>query len=229
MSPPKHRVIHAELLDRITSGVWPPGAAIPHEEELAREFSVTRPTVARAMADLVNEGLIERRRRAGSRVVERRPVETVLRIPKVRAEIEAGGRTYGYRLLDREVVPAASPGDARSLRLRCLHTADGWPFQLEDRAIELATVPAAEREGFATEGPNEWLIDQVPFTRAEQELTAEAATSEEARLLDIPEASPVFVITRRTWSGASPVTRVRLVHPGAGFRLLAHDRAATSA
>ncbi|PZQ47776.1 MAG: hypothetical protein DI556_16310 [Rhodovulum sulfidophilum] len=227
---PKHRVIHAELLDRITSGVWPPGAPIPHEEELAREFAVTRPTIARAMADLVNEGLIERRRRAGSRVVERRPVETVLRIPKVRAEIEAGGRSYGYRLLARETAPPA-PADFRGpgLRLLCLHSADGRPYQLEDRWIDLASVPGAEARSFEAEGPNEWLIDQVPFSRAEQELTAEAARAEEARLLGIDPGAPVFVVTRRTWNGSAPVTRARLVHPGAGFRLVAHDRALTGA
>jgi len=233
VSPPKHRVIHAELLDRITSGAWPPGAAIPHEEELAREFAVTRPTIARAMADLVNEGLIERRRRAGSRVVERRPVEAVLRIPRVRAEIEASGRAYGYRLLRRALSDHSSPPpeDFRGagLRLLCLHAADGRPFQLEDRWIDLASVPEAAGRDFAAEGPNEWLLDRVRFSRAAQELTAEAASAEEAELLGVAPGSPVFVVTRATWNGPAPVTRVRLVHPGAGFRLVAHDRAAGGA
>lgn len=228
---PKHRAIHAELLERITSGAWPPGSPIPREELLAREFEVTRPTVARAMADLVADGLVERRRRAGSRVVEHRPIESVLTIPRVRAEIEATGRAYGYRLIRREVLETP-PGPfrrlfaGRGLHVVCLHSADGWPFQLEDRWIDLGTVPEADAEEFAIDGPNEWLLSRIPFSRAEQELSAEAVKSDEARLLELATGAPIFVITRRTWNGQSPVTQVRLVHPGAGFRLVARDRAA---
>ncbi|TPE53036.1 GntR family transcriptional regulator [Amaricoccus solimangrovi] len=226
----KHRAIHAELLGRILSGAWPPGAAIPHEAELAREFAVTRPTIARALADLVGDGLIERRRRAGSRVAERRPAEAVLRIPLIREEIEAEGRAYGYRLLSRERVetpPAAIGavvGPDPALRLLCLHSADGAPYQFEDRWINLATAPAAETADFERVSPNEWLVEAMPFSRAEQALTAEAASPAEADRLAIGEGAPVFVITRSTWLDEAPVTRARLVHPGARFRLIARDR-----
>lgn len=222
----KHQEIHAELLGRITSGLWAPGASIPHETDLAREFACSRPTVARALGDLVQAGLIERRRRAGSRVVERRAREALLSIPLVRAEITASGRAYGYRLLRREKAkpPAGLAGmSAAALRVTCLHSADGRPYQLEDRWIDLATVPSAARADFDAVSPNEWLVDQVPFSRAEHQLSAAAASAGQAATLEIAPGDPVFVIDRVTWLGADPVTHARLIHPGAGFRLVTRD------
>ncbi|WP_299131961.1 GntR family transcriptional regulator [uncultured Amaricoccus sp.] len=224
----KHAAIHADLLARITSGAWPPGTAIPREAELAREFDCTRPTVARALAALVEAGLIERRRRAGSRVVERRAREALLRIPLIREEIEATGRAYGYHRLSRRrgTPPSAirallGPGPA--LRVTCLHSADGRPYQLEDRWISLATAPGAEAETFLDAGPNDWLVRTVPFSVAEHSLSAAAANEVEAEALAIPVGAPVFVIERATWLDGAAVTFARLTHPGAGFRLLTRD------
>jgi GntR family histidine utilization transcriptional repressor len=224
----KYQDIQAELIARITSGAWPPGSAIPHEAELARAFGTSRPTVARALSDLVKAGLVERRRRAGSRVAEARAREQVLTIPRVRAEIEASGAAYGYRLISRRRArpPAAVRahlGEGPALHLVCLHSASGRPHQLEDRWISLAAVPEAAAQDFTASGPNDWLVATVPFTRAEHTLAAAAASPAEAAALDIAPGDPVFVIGRTTWLGSEPVTSVRLVHPGAGYRLVTRD------
>ena len=101
----KHQEIQTELLRRVTRGEWPPGASIPHEAALAEEFGVTRPTIARALRGLVDSGLIERKRRAGSRVALRQSAEVVLRIPVVR-EVWAAGRqvVHDGRHVAREAV-----------------------------------------------------------------------------------------------------------------------------
>lgn len=67
----KHRAIYKYLEERIRSGRYQPGARLPTEHTLVREFEVSRPTVARAMRDLQQLGLIERRPGAGSYVVDR--------------------------------------------------------------------------------------------------------------------------------------------------------------
>jgi GntR family transcriptional regulator len=50
------------LAERIATGTWKPGMAIPNESDLAREFGVTPATMRKALQLLENEVLITRRR-----------------------------------------------------------------------------------------------------------------------------------------------------------------------
>lgn len=65
----KQDFIFAELRKRITTGLWPIESNIPTEGELTVEFQCSRGTVGRAVMRLVQEGLVERKPRAGTRVV----------------------------------------------------------------------------------------------------------------------------------------------------------------
>ena len=57
----------AEIIsERIRSGEYPPGQAIPSETALARQYHIGRPTVRQAMDVLVHKNLIQRRRGAGT-------------------------------------------------------------------------------------------------------------------------------------------------------------------
>ncbi|MFN3615493.1 MAG: GntR family transcriptional regulator, partial [Rubrimonas sp.] len=87
MSAPKYKQIEQALLARIAAGEFAPGDPIPHEAQLAEAYGVTRPTVSRALSALVEQGLIERRRRAGSRVATRGRVGARMSIPLVREAI----------------------------------------------------------------------------------------------------------------------------------------------
>jgi len=227
-----YKDIHNILLERITGGEWPPGRLVPAEADLAEEFGCTRVTVNRAMQALADAGLVERRRKAGTRVVRRQSRDTVLTIPIVRDEITGRGGRYRYLLVERrEAVPPqnirAELGLAardRALHVLSLHFADGRPYQLEDRWISATAVPGARTESFEAVSPNEWLLREVPYSRAEHIFSAARATAEEARLLELDADEPVFVIARTTWLTNDPVTHVRLVHPGSRFRLVTRDQ-----
>src|SRR5690606_37510612 len=99
------------------------------------------------------------------------------------------------------------------LHLKCLHLADGKPYQFENRYINLLTLPHARDQDFSVRGPNEWLVNDAPFSRAEFTFLAAAASEEDARLLKHPLSSSVFVGERRTWLRDNVITCVRMVHP----------------
>lgn len=212
------RDVKADILRRITDGDWQPGALVPGEVDLAAAFGVARATVNRAMRELTEEGLLERRRKAGTRVRVSPLRSARFEIPLVRAEIEATGAVYGYRLLSRAVVAApdgmagrlALARGARLLHLTCLHLADLVPYQHEERWINLAAQPAAEYEDFAASGPNEWLIRAAPFSEVEISFLAMAAVGEAAQALNLSEGEPVFAVERTTWWQGQAITHVRL-------------------
>ncbi len=227
-----YKDIHNILLDRIKRGEWQPGMLVPGEADLAEEFGSTRVTVNRAMQALADAGLVERRRKAGTRVVRRQSRDTVLNIPIVRHEIAQRGGNYRYLLISREQAPPpdkiraelALGGQETALHVLSLHFAEGRPYQLEDRWISMAAVPAAAEQGFETISPNEWLLQEVPYTSAEHVFHAAQPSAAEKRHLDLEDGEPVFVIERTTWLADVPVTHVRLVHPANSFRLVTRDQ-----
>lgn len=219
------------MLARINSQQWLPGELIPNEQDLAGEFGCTRTTVNRALQALAAEGLLERRRKAGTRVVQRTSRDAVFTIPLVRHEIENSGQTYHYLLLNRDISVApeairaafALASDQPALYIKCLHLGDGEPYQLEDRWINLSAVPKAEAQSFEVVSPNEWLLREVPFSRAEHIFRAAVAATEEQQLLQLKADEPVFVIERKTWLEAQSITSVRLTHPAYRFKLISRD------
>ncbi len=68
MKIPKHREIFERIQRAIVDGQYRPGSKLPSDGQLTRRFDTSRPTVARAMRDLQNAGLVDRRPGSGSYV-----------------------------------------------------------------------------------------------------------------------------------------------------------------
>ncbi|MDN6400030.1 MAG: GntR family transcriptional regulator, partial [Brachybacterium sp.] len=69
----KFEELASQLRSRIRSGAWTPGTKLPTENELIQESGFSLTTVRRAYESLVDEGLVTRRRGAGTFVSDRRP------------------------------------------------------------------------------------------------------------------------------------------------------------
>ena len=91
--------------------------------------------------------------------------------------------------------------------------------QFDDRWINLKSIPEAEQEKFEEVNPNEWQVNNVPWTHADHILSATNADVEKAELLSLAERDVLFVIQRRTWSKENLVTYVRLYYPGLFYQI----------
>ncbi|TMV04960.1 UTRA domain-containing protein [Ruegeria sediminis] len=221
-----YRDIKRTVLERIRSGTWRPDTLLPNEQELAVEFSCTRTTVNRALRELAEEGFLERRRKAGTRVLSAPQRQARFTIPLVRDEVEAGGGQYRYALVSAELQPAPEWLSARLqlraaqevMHVRCMHYSSNTPFQYEDRWIVAESVPQVAQADFSATGPNDWLVQTVPFTNVELTFLASRADATLAGFLDMPEGEPVFTAERTTWLQGRPVTFAKLYF-GAGYRM----------
>ncbi|MCP5152688.1 MAG: UTRA domain-containing protein [Ectothiorhodospiraceae bacterium] len=225
--PSPYRAVKAHVLARIRSGEWPPGTLVPREEDLAETFGCARMTVHRALRELADEGVVERRRRAGTRVALPTTRTAPVEIPRVDREVEAMGASYRYLRLARATEPASPSAAARLgvpegtevLRVECLHHANDSPFQLEERWISLDVVPAAREESFADVAPNVWLLERLPWSDVEHVIGATNATRKVAGHLGIEPGEAVLEVERRTWLERRVITYVRFLHPGRFYRL----------
>ena len=218
--------IENEIIARITSRTWQPGDLIPTEAELALEFGCARATVNRAMRQLAETGLLERRRKAGTRVALNPVRKAALEIQITRHEVENRGGNYRHALLEKKIKQAPLQITSRlglvhrssMLHLRELHLSDNHPFLYEDRWVNLAIAPNIEKVDLEQISSNEWLVNNAPFTNCDITLSAQNASKIEAEMLATPENTSIFIIDRITWIGASPVTCVRLAY-APGYRL----------
>ncbi|UWQ91107.1 GntR family transcriptional regulator [Rhodobacteraceae bacterium M382] len=215
--------VRDEVIRRIQDREWPQGTLLPTEFELAEEFGCARATVNRAMRELAERGIVDRKRKSGTRVAVAPVKQAVFEIAVVRHTIEETNATYRYALVQRTLVTAPDwlaaqlnlPDRARALQVKCMHYADNRPFQFENRWINVDAVPDVLEADFASLGPNEWLLERVPFTDAEIGLTSVAADASLSEFLAIPLATPVLQLDRTTWFQGQPVTYVRMsYHPG---------------
>ena len=62
----KHRTISRQLTTEVIAGKYSKTGRLPSEAQLVKRFGVSRPTVGRAMRELQEQGLIERRAGSGT-------------------------------------------------------------------------------------------------------------------------------------------------------------------
>jgi GntR family transcriptional regulator len=192
------------MLATLEKGGLQPGQALPGERELARQLDLSRVTVRRAIAGLVDDGVLVQRHGAGTFVAER-IVKSFSRLTGFTDDLRARGLKPRVRFLDRQIgiaTPAEalglhlSPG-ARVVRLRRLRYAGDTPLALEDTAVPQAVLADPKRVKQSLYDALERLHCRP--VRALQRLRAVALDATQAKLLDLPAGSPALAIERRAF------------------------------
>lgn len=215
------RSVKAEILRRIRSGMWAPGQLIPTEQDLAREMGCARATVNRAMRELADSGVIERRRKVGTRVTASPARRARLEMPLIRDEVEAAGATYGYELTSfTQMKPTdvamkalqVEVGDDLTV-IKARYTANGQPHCCEVVWLNPKVLPPLDRSMFDTQPVHEWLASYSPLTHGRFSILAEGASGDCAKNLDVEEGTPVLTIERVFWRDATPLSFARHFYP----------------
>ena len=201
---PSYRVQLREVLRaKIEEGEYPPGTAIPSENELSAAYGLNRRTVREAVALLVREGLL--RSVAGKGVYVR-----------LKGETRLGEGEFGFRLrephrLRRQVLKkalrAAGPYYGRMLAV----PADGPLFHVRQRVLEGDQPLYVEefylpREVFPGIEGIEFMAFSVlevfryygrTSSRTEQSLEIVPVDPGNGKLLGLSEGDPILLLERR--------------------------------
>jgi GntR family transcriptional regulator len=159
---PLYYQIKQQLKRSIEAGELPPGAALPSERELCERYGVSRPTVRQATQDLINEGLLERRRGIGTYVAQPRIQHRLGSVLGFSERMLRDGRQPSTQLIERAVISGAAVGadvtgalqiaaTAAVLRLVRLRFADGEPVLLETVHLPLGRFAGLDQVDLAHE------------------------------------------------------------------------------
>lgn len=220
---PLHVQIRELIRLGIAQGAWRVGETLPPEEELCRTLGVSRGTIRQALNRLVQEGLLVRQRRAGTRVVRGVTDAGLLFISPYRA-IQAAGMDPKVQVLalERRRAPdrvlaawaageRARPRPARTGRQAIyfdrVFWANGEPVA---RGSSWAPLPRFERL-LTMDLTDRAFLDVlarefgVVITRIDERMELTAMSAENARLLRGRRGAPCLAVTLCQWSRAEPV------------------------
>jgi GntR family transcriptional regulator len=96
------------LLEDIKSGQHPPGSKLPSEDELAREFSVSRVSLREALRVLEEDGFIVRRHGSGTFVLDKKtvPIQTLSSIVSISTIFKRAGLEDRFTKVEIRKIPS---------------------------------------------------------------------------------------------------------------------------
>jgi DNA-binding GntR family transcriptional regulator len=205
---PLYFQISRHLEDAVDRGDLVPGEQLPNEIDLAETLRISRPTMRRALEELVDKGLIVRKRGVGTQVANAE-VRRRVALTSLYDDLAATGRKPETRVLRFET-DRTNPTAARKLGeplgeplvyFERLRFADGRPLAilrnwLPQRFADLTTSDLETRglyEIFGQRGCRPSI--------ATQRITAQAATTTEAKLLGLRRNAPLISLQRTAFDG----------------------------
>ena len=200
---PLYLQLRDALAERISAGAWKPGAVIPNESDLAREFGVSAGTMRKALDLMEAERLLTRRQGRGTFVNDQASDELALRFNSLRAangdHLEGQAKTTQVsedvaNELERLRLQIG-PQD-RIYRIQRTRTHKSQPFMVEHAAVPITLFPnLAEKE---VADRIIVLAQQygVLLGKAEERVSIGQASQVVADALGIPAGTPVMVLDR---------------------------------
>ncbi|WP_258360773.1 GntR family transcriptional regulator [Moorella sulfitireducens] len=209
---PLHYQITSDLRRAIKEGRYRVGDLFPTDKQLMEKYDVSSITVRRAVAALVDEGLLERRPGKGT-FVKREPVEETLgKLTGFFEEMKARGYEPSARIIftgpvadpakEKQKVPALRVfGDEPLFLIEKVQQMNGqpitylrsyWPYEYGSRLAG----EDLERHGLYE------LVEEklgLALERAEQTISAGRAGKAEAAYLQVKVGSPLLIMERTAY------------------------------
>jgi len=194
--------IEERLVAEIAEGGYREGR-FPTEQTLSRRFGVNRHTVRRALAGLVQRGMLRVEQGRGAFLIEDAIDYTVGSRTRFTENLLRQGRQPGHVFLEIEE-EAAPPEIARALRIRAgaavvriasVSTADGRPVSVGEHYFPAERLPgiaeALRETGSVTRALAR--IGHGDYRRKSTRITARMPDAREMRHLKLPAVRPVLV------------------------------------
>lgn len=210
-----YQTIYQDLSDQIATGILAPDQKLASEADLAAQYGVSRMTVRQALDLLDADGAVVKRRGTGTFVSKRET--TFRRLNRLGSFLEETGRPEADLttrvLIQRVAPPPAHVIEKLALRPRQeavhlvrLRILDGEPAAIQATWIPYGLAPQLVRLNLEHSSLYHELADRfgIRLRWAEQEITASAATDQQAEWLNIKPGTPLIATTRVAYQDSGP-------------------------
>jgi GntR family transcriptional regulator len=232
------RQVAGVLKQAISTGEFPSGERLPSEAELTTRFGISRVTLRQALRALADRGLIRSVAGKGWFVglepdsLTNRPLYEPPGVLQSFSEMARSRGLFPDSVLlhcavrpatwDESAELAVAPG-APLLSLRRLRRMDGLPMAIDHSLIPAVYLPDVDPDEFVTGSLHEGLRRRgYSPARAQYEVQAINADSEQARLLDVEPGTALLSATELLDdSHGRRIEKGHIIYPGDRYRFRA--------
>lgn len=211
---PAYKRIQNAIRRRIETAELNPGDAVASERELAKTHKVSLMTARHALAGLEREGIVERRRGAGTFVAA--PKIHFNKLMSYTEHMASRGLAPRSRVLVAKIIEDEQeiaarlglPGTSRMVKIARLRLTGDEPF-----ALETCYLPAAEYSELVSAPLGRTSLFgilqhdfEVELAYADEEIDATAADEDLAEMLGLAQGSPILRIRQVIYSTKGKAT-----------------------
>jgi DNA-binding GntR family transcriptional regulator len=206
---PLYFQVSSTIEEAIRSGQIQPGSRLENEVSLGERLGLSRPTIRRAIQELVDKGLLVRRRGIGTQVVHGQVTRGV-ELTSLFDDLVRSGQHPSTTVLTCEIEPAEasiaeelmiSPGSP-VLKIERIRAADGVPVGLLTNWLTTVDLGITKSD-LEEHGLYQILRGRAVAIRvAKQRIGARKATNQEADRLDISHGEAVLTMDRTSFNSA---------------------------
>ncbi len=231
-SIPLYSQLENILREKIETGEILTGQRLLTEQELSRQYQISRATVRQALAALVSEGLLYRKQGRGTFVTDIRPFTGTLKVEGSLDDIISLGLATRVKVLDLRTVKASAeetealglkPGAllTRCTRLRLYH-GEPYSYIVNDVPHEIGKrIGRSDWKGIILKVLEDKL--KIPIRDARQTVRASLADATLARRLETRIGAPLLAVDRLILTdGGRPVERVHTYYRSDIYSLAVH-------
>ena len=201
---PLYLQVRDAVAERISTGTWKIGIAIPNEGDLAREFGVSVGTVRKSLGLLEEQHILTRQQGRGTFVNDRGSEAAASRFQTIHG---VDGKPISDEVDSAEIVEGIAGEPERNrlrlgaqdpvYRIRRVRLRKERPFMVEEVALPAALFPGLPENNGSSLGIA--LLAQrygLLLGKAEERLTIAAAAPAVAVALGVAPATPIVVLDR---------------------------------
>jgi GntR family histidine utilization transcriptional repressor len=224
---PLYQKVKRHMIDSIMCGEWKIGERVSSENELVKEFGISRMTANRALRELAADGLLIRVAGVGTFVADRRSQSHPLQIRDIAEEIKGRGNAHSAKVIKIFEIEA---NYEYAMRL-CINFGskifyslivnyeNSDPIQVEERYINPVAAPDYITQDFNKMTTYEYMMSATPLDKVEHIVEAITPPGDVAHYLQIGPTDPCLLIRRRTWTGSRVAGAANLYHAGVRYKL----------
>jgi GntR family transcriptional regulator len=195
------------LLEQIDAGQWRPGDLIPGEQELQDTYGLSRTTVRQTLADLANEGLLNRQRGRGTFITRPKFAHDPKVRPGAEGYIQSEGLVPGWQVISADWTDQPPEGvrdllkigqETPIFRIHRLRLANNDPIGYHFAYVPEPYANNLNLEKLTEGGSLRYLRDlpQMNNSVAQRTIEATLANGPEVSLLGAAPGEPILTIER---------------------------------